>query len=229
MTIPVLSDYLTKLGQVIQDDGALLDTVARTAFVYEAVKTYSKYRPQELAEAYTGDNGYDYDLPASWEKSFSAIKGVEYPAGEQIPIFIDSSLFTVYKAETADNFRFLRHTPSTTETFNIIYTARHLLTTASTTTTIPEGDMDAVVNFAGGLCCYAMARKLAQHTDTTIQSDINNIWRSINRYREMGEELFKAFEQHMSLEKGVRPGSTSFSWFSTPSWDGDFLLTKRRP
>lgn len=221
MALPILVDYEIKFDQVIQDEEVELDDVTRQALIAEAVKTYSFYRPQEIALRVTGDGGYDYDLPEDWEEGFSSILSIEYPAGEQIPVFLDSVLYKIYKDETGSKLRFLINNPAATEEFILTYTIRHSIEVDLGT--IPDVDFDAVVNLAASLGCTAIGRKYTQDAGGSTIAVGGDAWRSVTRYSEKAKELMELFLTHMGVNREVAPAMATANLPSLASWGGPRL------
>jgi len=130
------TDYQTKVAQVIQDADTELETTDRDAFIEEAIGIHSKHRPQEKVLQVTGPGDYLYDLPEDWEEGFSVIESVEYPAGEQPPVFLDPTQYMLYQGASNKQIRFLYDSPETSETFLVTYTLRHSVD--NNTGTIPD-------------------------------------------------------------------------------------------
>lgn len=218
MALPILVDYEIKLEQVIQDEEVELDDATRQALITEAVKTYSSYRPQEIALRVSGDGGYSYDLPEDWEEGFSSILSIEYPADKQIPVFLDPAVYKIYRDDTGLKLRFLLHTPETTEEFILIYSIRHSIEVDLGT--IPEVDFDAVVNLAASLGCTAIGRKYTQDAGGATIAVGSETWRSVMRYSEKAKELMELFLTHMGVNREVAPAIVTANLPSLASWGG---------
>ncbi|MHC4076178.1 MAG: hypothetical protein ACYSRZ_07180 [Planctomycetota bacterium] len=73
----------------------LLSDTEIKALIDDAVLQYSRDIPLEKKLEVVGNNEYEYGLPSDWINEFSIVDKVEYPAGEQIPNFIDQNEFEV--------------------------------------------------------------------------------------------------------------------------------------
>jgi hypothetical protein len=227
--MPVLSDFDAKLVIVIQDQAAVLSANQRQAFILEAVSRYSQDRPRELAAEIAGDGGYDYDLPDDWEEGFSGGRQVEYPAGQQQPIILDDNDWMLYQAVAGKKLRFLACTPLANETILFTYTVRHQVTAQACT--IPAADQDAVVNLAGALCCYALARKYAQTSEPSIAADSVNYGSKSGEYAKRGKELEGLYKVHIAPADqggGVTAASVSGDWDVDAGWGTDRITHPRR-
>ncbi len=224
-----LPDFDAKLVIVIQDKAAMLSAGERQAFILEAVSRYSQDRPRQVAAAIPGDGGHDYDLPEDWEEGFSAAQQVEYPAGQQQPVIPDDNDWMLYKTADGKVLRFLAGSPAATETILFTYTVRHQLTAQAST--LPVADQDAVVNLAGALCCYALARKYAQTSDSTIAADAVNYGTKSGEYAKRGKELEGLYKAHIApaaAEGGFPAASVTGDWDMNAGWGTDRITHPRR-
>ncbi len=217
MPIPLLTDYEVKLDQILQDTDAELDDATRQGYIAEAIKTYSNHRPLEVPLRVTGDGEYSYALPEDWEDGFSKVRSIEYPAGEQEPVFLDMSQYIIYRDDTGLVLRFLQATPSTSEEFIFTYLTRHTVDVDEAT--IPEADMEAICNLAGALSCLALGRKLAEQVGGGGTFNVQDeTWRSIIRYSEKAKELMDLFSNHMGINRQTVPAMCNGILVSSPSW-----------
>jgi len=144
-----LTQFKTKVGEILQDDAGKLTATEVADFIQEAIKQYSKHRPREIVRDITGTGAYDYVIATyltAWIKGFSIIKSIEYPADQRDPEYIEEDDYKIYEKETGQILRFLNDTPLTTEKIRILYTALHILAEATVTITIAS---PAVITYAG--------------------------------------------------------------------------------
>lgn len=223
-----LSDFQTKFGQVLQDDAQHISTTERDAFIAEAVIVYSHDRPREIVSAIVGAGTYEYSLPDGWIEGFSVALGVEYPAGNQIPNFVDESQWLIYQGTAGKKLRFLGYEPTTAETINLKYTVLHTVDTS--TSTVPDSDQDAVVNLAGALACYALARKYAQSLEPAIGADSVQHLSKSGEYAKRGKELEALYRKHIAPGEDKAPPAASVTgdWDSLAGWQDDRLTHPKR-
>ncbi len=226
-----LDDFQTKFDQVLQDDAAHISTTERDAFISEAVMVYSQDRPREMVSAITGAGTYEYDLPDDWTDGFSVALAMEYPAGNQIPTYVDESEWLIYQGTAGKKLRFLSYEPTTAETINLKHTALHALSAGTAgTSTVPASDQDAVINLAGALACYALSRKYAQSLEQTIGADSVQHLSKSGEYAKRGKELEGLYRKHITAG-GERPpaaASVSGDWDSLAGWNDDRLTHPKR-
>lgn len=226
-----LTDFQNKFAQVLRDDAGAIGTAEVDAYIQEAVRAYSKDRPRVVVAAITGSGSYDVNLPADWEAGFSVAKAVEYPAGQQRPVYLSEDHWLIYHGTTGMKLRFLTAAPGTGETINLTYTALHVVRGGTAgTSTIPTVDQDAVVNLAAALACYALARKYAQAVEPTIGADsVNHITKS-GEYARRGKELEKLYRDHLAPAKDgqIPAASVTGDWDLMAGWRDDMLTHPKR-
>jgi len=201
----------------IQDRGDFLDAGAGAElhkFVDEAVKEYSRHRPQLIVEDESGDGGFDYqiagtggtNLLASWEDKFSIVDKLVFPVDDTSPNeqeLNEDEWEIIHKIVTANHrkyIRFLVNTPTATETFRIFYTARHVLDLTSST--LPISDDEAVANLTAYLALKAIAARYLSMKDTTITADATDRDSKADAARRLAEDFKEDFEDHMGIGKG---------------------------
>jgi len=214
-----------KLVIVLQDKAAMLTPADRQAFLLQAISRYSQDRPQELAAEIAGDGGYDYELPEDWEEGFSSARQVEYPAGQHVPSILEDNDWRLYQSADGKKLRFLSCSPGAGETILFSYTVRH------DDTSLPASDQDAVVNLAGALCCYALARKYAQSSEPTISADAVNYGSKSGEYAKRGKELEGLYKTHIApaaADGGLKGASVTGDWDSDAGWGTDRITHPRR-
>lgn len=224
-----LSDFDAKLVILLQDDAGILASGDRQAFILEAVQRFSQKRPRELAKEIAGDGSYDYALPTEWVEGFSVALQVEYPAGEQEPNYPDDNDWTIYQGASGRKLRFLTCSPATGEKILLTLTAPHTVT--SQASTVAAADQDAVINLAGALCCYALARKYAQSSEPTIAADSVNYGSKSSEYAKRGKELEKLYNDHLAApakDGGLPAASVSGDWDMNAGWGADRITHPRR-
>jgi hypothetical protein len=143
-----LTQFKSKVSEIVQDDAAKLTTTERDNFIQEALKIYSKHRPRDVVREIAGDGSYDYALSnlKAWVKGFSIIKQIEYPANQRDPEYIDEDDFIIIEKATGQFLRFLKDSPSVAEIIRVIHTALHILIDAVVTISIAT---PAVISYAG--------------------------------------------------------------------------------
>ena len=171
-----LSDYKDAVDRILQDKDRgdkLTDAQVNSFIDTDAVKIYSKHRPQNLAADISASNTYDYEINdtnlPSWIDKFSDIQDVEWPADEsQKPNTIPREEWMIYKKPSTEYLRFLRTTPNS-GTIRVWYTAPH--TIGASSSTVPDNDFSPFCNLAASLCASAVARAYAENSDSTIGAD----------------------------------------------------------
>lgn len=189
-----LVNFNQKVQRIIQDEAAILNKADIDNFILESLSYYSKDRPQVKVADITGDGGYEYDLPISWNLGFSSIKNIEYPAGERIPTFLEPGDWMIYRNSTGIRLRFLHHTPESGETVRLTYSTLYEETEIDL---ISTGDQDAFCSMAASLCCGALARYYSQTVPSPQEVSVVDFPAKATEYAERAKELLNAYNKHV--------------------------------
>jgi len=220
-----LSDYIDRIKKLIPQAEEELPSIALTSCVESAVAEYSRLRPRVLCQDFTGDGvTYDFPLPADFKDDFSRIVNIEYPAGEQIPIYLKSKYYLIYQTPTEKVLRLLI-TPAAKKTLRVSYTALHKVT--DTEDTIPGSDFEAVCFLAASYVAQSLAAKYAGFWDPTLAADII-AYRTKNReYQEVANNFMALFKLHLGMNpKDVVTGAFSFGAWELPIFERELVFRK---
>ena len=172
-----VSDY-----QMIPTDGQI------ESYVRQAAKEFSKKWPRRnIANITAVPNQYDYAISGNltnWEDGFSWIKSLEYPAGEQQPVYYRADRYTIYNGT---HVRFLEGTPGDTNTIRIVYWSPHIVAVSSSS--IPEQFEYSVANYAAALALESLAAKYTKAQNPDIQADVVSYQTKADLYRRLAKEL----------------------------------------
>lgn len=215
MANPTYADFVTfihdKMEEYLSEDEAALYRL-----VDNAVAAYSVDFPLVTADQTTGDGTYTYSLPSNWEDGFSYVVNVEYPYGEQTPVYTSPKIIEIY-LDANDNtkkLRFKNATPSSSDTFGLIYTIPH--TISDTTSTIPSIHFTPVACLAVALAARATALKFAQRRDVDIGSTLQ-----LESNSRILEAIADEYEREYSKFLGIKRGMTS----ETLVYDSDYSVS----
>ena len=214
-----LAAFNTIVDRKIQDKAAFLGSGDIDALIEEAIRAYSKHRPQIITEDETGDGGFDYQLTGtagtnlltSWEKGFSEVRRLVYPVDDtaQTETVIDEDDFGVItkivSGEARDHLRFKAATPTATQTFRVWYTARHVVDGSNST--VPAADDEAVANLAAAFCLEAIAARYLSTKDPSLDADVTDYRSRADESRRLAEKFRRTFLDHLGIrEVGEPPG-----------------------
>lgn len=195
----------------VRDSAAvLLDPADYDAVLRDALSRYSRARPLVIVADLSASGTYDLPLPADWAPGWSALRAVEYPAGERQPSYVDALDYTIYRGPTGSVLRMLRDTPS--GPVRVTYTGEHGLT--ETTTTVPAADLPILVYRAAALACEQLASYYSSSTDSTIQADSVDHRSQAGEYALRAKRLMQLADALLPVrEEGeVRPAGAQTSW-----------------
>jgi len=216
-----LSDYNSRVDALVQDDAGFIESAEIDEAITMAVKRYSLHRPQEKAQEYAGDGGYDYDLPSDWVQGFSRIVSVEYPYDEQDPNFIPKEEWTIFLKLVGSTqtrvLRFLTTSPAAADSVRVVYTIPHLVDDSSST--VYANDFEALSSLAASYVCGMLSRKFLQTSDSTIGADAVSYAAKSSAAASRAKELHHSYLDHLGLAEtpasgGIKEFDTGFVWGS---------------
>ncbi|MFQ5646259.1 MAG: hypothetical protein ACE5GM_04960 [bacterium] len=216
-----LLDFNKKVGRSLQDEADILSEADIDNFILEALSYYSKDRPRVKVTDISGDGGYEYDLPSGWDQGFSTVKRIEYPAGERIPVYLESTDWMIYTDTGGKKLRLLHHTPSGTEVIRVTYTCLYDDTEIDL---IPAGDQDAFCSLAASLCCGSLARYYSQTSAAGLEVEVVDYPGKAAEYAGRAKELLDIYNRHLGKGRERKSAaSVTDDWDTSFSWQGDFL------
>jgi hypothetical protein len=117
----------------------------------------------------------------------------------------------------------------------VTWTCRHTAPTVSVDSTIPDADFEAVCDYAGALCCEALAARYAQTNDSTIQADAVNYRTKSQEYLGIAKALRKRYDEQVGIQEGgtgpgggTVPGALAVGDMELKQGSGVERLTHRR-
>lgn len=220
-----LSDFRDKTKLKTQDGASVLSDTDVDSIVVAALEQFSKDCPHLEVSDISGDGGYDYSLPTSWQNGFSSIKKVEYPAGEREPIYLEPEDWIIYDSGTSKKLRLLNHTPNASETIRLTYSIAYLQATIDD---IPASYQDAFCNLAASICCEAISNYYTQCSDSTVDIDSVDYLSKSGDWGNRAKRLRKLYEMFLSNQEGLKAASTTGDWDNKPSWGDDHLFHSRK-
>ena len=172
-----LPDIRTKVDAFLQDDASFITEAERIEAIDQAIRQVSHDRPDRAVKAITGDTTQDYDIEGEgFEKGFSDMKEVEFPAAENPPQFLErNDDWFIYEDPTKSagaqlRLRFITVTPKTSESIRATFTRSHAVT--ETTSTLNLTSFGATIYKALVFLYRALAARFAETTGLpTIEAD----------------------------------------------------------
>jgi hypothetical protein len=203
-----VSDY-----QMIPTDGQI------EAYVRQGAKEFSKLWPRRNVKDITAvPNQYDYPISGSlenWQDGFSWIKNLEYPAGEQLPVYYKADQYMIYNGT---HVRFLEGTPGDTNIIRIVYWSPHVVT--ATSSSIPELFEYSVANYAAALALESLAAKYSKAQNPDIQADVVSYQTKADLYRRLAKELREqSMEEWGSGDPETGGQQPSWNWYESDYGD----------
>lgn len=99
------TETIALIRNIIKDDNAtsslnLLDATEVGECIDRAVDEYSKDKPLINQNSKIGNSEHELALPSDWINKFSSINNIEYPAGDQVPTYIDENNYLTIEEDT---------------------------------------------------------------------------------------------------------------------------------
>lgn len=164
------------------------------------VKHYSKDKPRYVKFDVTVTGAFEYKLNGvvtGWDNGFSYIpdsEGVEFPADQQVPTYLENSRYTIYEKANGDKYlRFFDLSPNAPDVLRIRYAALHLLGDASTAQTIQDSDEHKVVFLACHYACLMLHGEYLQQKQSTIDADVVDETERGSKYQSLAEYYLKKY------------------------------------
>ena len=215
-----LATFNTRVDTIIKDVGDFV-TADVDAHIGAAVDIYSKDRPLIKVKEYTGDGNYDYDLPTDWIDGISYIVGdIEYPAGSQDIKYLPYEEWILRQTASETKLRFLTVTPSAGTGFNVKYSTIHVV---GATSTVYTNDEEAFCQLAASIALRALANRMAQTSDSTINADVVEYRTKTDQFESRAKAAEKIYQNHISENKPALASVRVKEFDTAYPWGGRFL------
>lgn len=161
--------------------------------ISQALSIFSRRSPRRRVYQGTGDGGYEYALPSDYDESISEVVAVEYPTGEQQPCILEAWRYEVLR-DTNDTLklRFLYESVTSGETFNVYYTAPHVINDSQST--IPSGQEGIFLTLCCAIACEMLAARYARMNEPVIDADVAIYADKAREYRLLAQQYRQQFE-----------------------------------
>jgi hypothetical protein len=207
-----ISDFVAEIPNVLSDDANHLGDRLPAMVGRAITQRYSVDAPLELVSDVDG-NGTNYlDLPVApgeggnlpvFEPTFSILKSIEFPIGQQPPQLVLDSDFRIYRTPQGYKVLINFDTPGPTDTARMTWTARHL----ADGSTIPDKDFYALVDFAGSLAAEWLASFYVGTGDASMQADVVNYRSKSQEMLTVAKALRKRYYNHMGVDETASGGN----------------------
>jgi len=169
-------DILWELSATVADQLTSANGYERAAAA--ALTEYNTLRHQTLTETQVlTANLYEFDLPSGWVDKYSNLAKIEWPSGEQTPIYLErGSDWDIY----GTHWRLLSDVGDGTSAI-LTYTAPH------TSLTVPAHEQDAVAYLCAAAACLEVVARYSRTGDAVLPADSINYrtkadeWRAISK------------------------------------------------
>jgi hypothetical protein len=185
--------YIELLDEKLRETASIVSAETRDRALTEALKAYSRVRPRRAVQKITGTgSAFTFDLASDFEEGLSSIEAIEYPVGEQKPVYLDADEYMLYRDQASGvlKLRLVREIiPAATDAY-VNYTARHVVTDITPVKdTVPETDKEAVSTLAAALCLRQLAAYYSQTSNPSLAADVADYGQTAERYRALARAL----------------------------------------
>lgn len=228
----LLPDLKTSVETLLKDDADFLTSAEIDEIIQQGLRHLNRDRPFEFAVDITGDGTQDYALPATFQKGFSMVRQVEFPAGENPPVFLDESDdWFLYEdptkaAGSQQRLRFKESTPSATDKIRVTLSTPH--TVDGSTSTLDQTAYQAATFKAATLAFRSLAARFMQSTDPTIAADSVDYGQQAQNYLFEAERYNTNYKELIG-QMGKPPAAQALDEIDIGFMHGeDFLMHGRR-
>jgi hypothetical protein len=164
--------------------------------------------PVVLKKKINGNGTNKYNLAdilgTSWVDGYSEIISIEYPYGEEPPMYLSGEDYSIY--DDGENLQLVlfNDTPSSDESFVIEYTTEPVMNAVTPPNfKNTKTNFSAITTLAAAYACQRLAAAYAQSIDANIQADVVNYNDKSNKYTSLSREYFKLYNKIMSGDEAT--------------------------
>lgn len=183
---------LTALIQArVPDDDGVLNRIPLSwdTVLMQALNDYSQRMPLIRTGTLT-PNGVTtlFAVPAGWQRGWSQVLSVEYPAGEEPASYLGVADWAFYQDALDALFLRFVSAPASGTTVRVRYTAVH------TAATVPPMHETAIAVLGAAVAHEILASYFAARGDTSFQADIADHAGRSQRYADLARALREQFD-----------------------------------
>ena len=198
-----LREIETLTNECLQENASIIKPDTRQRAILVSIERFSKDKAKEVASDIIADGSYDYTLPVAegkaWVDGFSFIISIEYPAGQQTPVFLDAEDYTIYDNGITKKLRFLSDTPATGNTIRLNYTTKWLLTKDATT--LLDRDAHPLAALAASVCMRYLASYWIQTSAPSLDIDVIDYNRKSVEATMLADNLENIYRDHVGIRR----------------------------
>lgn len=222
----------------IREDAGRLKPEDWLYYIDQAAKHFSRDRPLDTVYDITGDDGFDYPLMSlpRFSRTFSFIRRIEFPIGQQRPANLDSNDFQIYREpgvapsySSVPKLRFLARNIPTGELFRVTYTVQHKL--SETESTIEDADLFLIALLSGHYAALGLQAEFARAQEPTLDVDAVDFNAKSQSYGELADKLLARYADLVSgkTDAASTPLNRNKEFDTSPLYgDADYLIHRGR-
>jgi len=182
-------------SEKVKDKSGKIATSDFERNVLEAIKRYSRHRPNTSVVDVTGNGTHDYSLPTGWIEGFSSLVSIEYPVDNVPADYLDQEDYEIYQTTTVKKVRLITYSPAATDSFRVTFTIPR------TDTTILDPDEDAVCNLAASLCLEELANVFIHSSDSSIAADSVDYRDKAYKASQRAKRMLQLYKEHLGIKE----------------------------
>ena len=193
-----LTQLLTKANNHLKfADTTNYTTAQREDACRSAVKEYSKRRPRYILQSYTATASQFYDLPTSWDQSFSYIQEIEYEVDQTPKETIKQKYYSIDLMSDGYKLRFGNQYPTSGDTFYVKYYGLHSFD-SSGDSNIFDADLVGLSYLAASIMCEELATFFASKADGNLPNvEIVEFNTRVDEYTKKSREWLKKYNKEI--------------------------------
>lgn len=225
----MLADLQELVDDLARDVAGRLGQPARDRAIQLAVVQYGKDRPRTKVvdiAASTFGALRKLELPEAWKVGSSAPLTIEHPIGGMPPQMVPRHLWDTLFTPDGPVIGLPSGLIADGALCRMTWTLPHELT--DTVDTIPEGDREAIAQYAVSLLLAQQATMVSGDTSSTIKSDSVDHGQSAPNYGKRADAAKARYHELLGIDpKRVQPASVTVAPPLASTTGGDRLLFRR--
>lgn len=184
-------------------------------YVDLARRDVERASPRVYKQTITGDGTDEYALSSPWERGFSTIRHVRWVADNDfnaVPEWLVPEQYEVEYDSSGNSQIRLSRSPSSSDRVVVEFTARHTLTTSTSTTTVNDTEASALAYRAAALLLRAAATRAATTTPQATDADfaVGAIASQAGEFRRLADDADAEYRRLLGITEDA-PSTPAFS------------------
>lgn len=207
-SVYTLSSMLATGRTALQDESTYGDLLPYDSYVDAAnggLDKYSQLEPQNVSSLYDLTSAsVSYALPSNWVNDYSRVDRIEWPEGEQDPLYMDRRAWVL--GEGVGSWWFRYDTPGESDEARFHYILPHTLPNATSTgtaahLTAPDKHFEGLCAHGAEAACLEVAGIYAKEGRSDIGADTADRSTKADAMRRLGNVYGSKWKENWNVEK----------------------------